>query len=417
MSSNFLVSNTEVTTSPAITGSIIARPPHHNGRRNRSEAWNHFNQLEPTSDKRAQCKYCDVVINYENGTSSMLDHFNQDLCEMEMVKLFIEVELPFRLVEHPAFRRYSYTLQPKFNIWPRYTLSRKIVILWNTMNEKLKYFLLQHCRRVCLTTNAWTSPQNVSYMCLTTHFIDNNWKLHKKILGFRQKGYHIHMCCCACILNLIVNSRINEIDNFVLRIRAAMKYIRSSPSRLISLIECAERKNIDYKGHICLDVETRWNSTYLVLDATLKHRKAFSEFEFHDRKYANDMGLTIFLTTTFTHKMAKNMKEKYQKYCGDPNKLNILLLIVVVLAPRSKVKYINWAIDQLFDVDKAHGSKSRLKSSLKSLLNENNARELFAMPVSTVASESAFSTGGRMHDPFRSSLSHEKVETFICTQD
>jgi len=39
------------------------------------------------------------------------------------------------------------------------------------------------------------------------------------------------------------------------------------------------------------------------------------------------------------------------------------------------------------------------------------------MPVSTVASESAFSTGGRMHDPFRSSLSHEKVETFICTQD
>jgi len=87
------------------------------------------------------------------------------------------------------------------------------------------------------------------------------------------------------------------------------------------------------------------------------------------------MGLTIFLTTTFTHKMAKNMKEKYQKYCGDPNKLNILLLIVVVLAPRSKVKYINWAIDQLFDVDKAHGSKSRLKSSLKSLLNENNGHK------------------------------------------
>ena len=101
------------------------------------------------------------------------------------------------------------------------------------------------------------------------------------------------MCCCACILNLIVNSRINEIDNFVLRIRAAMKYIRSSPSRLISLIECAERKNIDYKGHICLDVETRWNSTYLVLDATLKHRKAFSEFEFHDRKYANELGKGI----------------------------------------------------------------------------------------------------------------------------
>ena len=123
-------------------------------------------------------------------SSHSYNKFDQDFCEMEMVKLFVEFELPFRLVEHPAFRRYSYTLQPKFNIWPRYTLSRKIVILWNTMNKKLKYFLLQHCRRVCLTTNAWTSPQNVSYMCLTTHFIDNNWKLHKKILGFRQVRSH-----------------------------------------------------------------------------------------------------------------------------------------------------------------------------------------------------------------------------------
>ena len=73
--------------------------------------------------------------------------------------------------------------------------------------------------------------------------------------------------------------------------------------------------------------------------------------------------------------MAKNMKEKYQKYWGDPNKLNMLLLIVVVLDPRSKVKYMNWEIDQLFDVNKANGSNSRLKSSLKSLFNEYNGHK------------------------------------------
>jgi len=39
------------------------------------------------------------------------------------------------------------------------------------------------------------------------------------------------------------------------------------------------------------------------------------------------------------------------------------------------------------------------------------------MPVSTVASESAFSTGGRVLDPYRSSLSQQKVEALICTQD
>jgi len=34
-----------------------------------------------------------------------------------------------------------------------------------------------------------------------------------------------------------------------------------------------------------------------------------------------------------------------------------------------------------------------------------------------VAFESTFSTGGRVFDPFRSSLSHQKVEALICTQD
>ncbi|KAL7208295.1 hypothetical protein ACSBR1_030115 [Camellia fascicularis] len=39
------------------------------------------------------------------------------------------------------------------------------------------------------------------------------------------------------------------------------------------------------------------------------------------------------------------------------------------------------------------------------------------MPISTVASESAFSTGGRILDPFRSSLSPSMVEALKCTQN
>ncbi|KAG5565732.1 hypothetical protein RHGRI_001598 [Rhododendron griersonianum] len=45
------------------------------------------------------------------------------------------------------------------------------------------------------------------------------------------------------------------------------------------------------------------------------------------------------------------------------------------------------------------------------------ARDVLAVPVSTVASESAFSTGGRVLDPFRSSLSPSMVETLVCTQN
>uniref|UniRef100_A0A803LEN3 HAT C-terminal dimerisation domain-containing protein n=1 Tax=Chenopodium quinoa TaxID=63459 RepID=A0A803LEN3_CHEQI len=45
------------------------------------------------------------------------------------------------------------------------------------------------------------------------------------------------------------------------------------------------------------------------------------------------------------------------------------------------------------------------------------ARDVLAIPVSTVASESAFSTGGRVLDVFRSSLSSHMVEALICAQD
>jgi hypothetical protein len=45
------------------------------------------------------------------------------------------------------------------------------------------------------------------------------------------------------------------------------------------------------------------------------------------------------------------------------------------------------------------------------------ARDVLAIPISTVASESAFSTGGRILDDFRSSLTPFMVEAIVCSQD
>ena len=45
------------------------------------------------------------------------------------------------------------------------------------------------------------------------------------------------------------------------------------------------------------------------------------------------------------------------------------------------------------------------------------AHDVLAIPISTVASESTFSTGGRVLDAFRSSLTPRIVESLLCTQD
>jgi len=105
------------------------------------------------------------------GASSIIDgnmnspsygRFDQEVCQEELVKVFVEAELPFRFVDHVAFRKYSNALQPRFKIPSRYTLSRHIISLWNAKKVYLNKFLSQHCQRVCLTTDTWTSPQNKS---------------------------------------------------------------------------------------------------------------------------------------------------------------------------------------------------------------------------------------------------------------
>ncbi|KAF7822026.1 zinc finger BED domain-containing protein DAYSLEEPER-like [Senna tora] len=44
-------------------------------------------------------------------------------------------------------------------------------------------------------------------------------------------------------------------------------------------------------------------------------------------------------------------------------------------------------------------------------------RDILAIPISTVASESAFSTGGRLVSPHRSKLKEDTLEALMCSQN
>jgi len=177
-------------------------------------------------------------------------------------------------------------------------------------------------------------------MCLTAHWIDEGWNLNKKILNFCQVFNHkgetigqvikscllewgidniwtvivdnassnnvtikylkrvtsgwasnilsndfMHVRCCAHIVNLIVCVGLKDMDDSVVKIRNIVKFVRSSPSRQLVFNQCAEMLKTGSKKSVCLDVVTRWNSTYMMLDATAKFDVVFMRLEETDPRY------------------------------------------------------------------------------------------------------------------------------------
>jgi hypothetical protein len=95
----------------------------------------------------------------------------------------------------------------------------------------------------------------------------------------------MHVRCCAHILNLIVTDGLKEVDESIMRVKSAVKYVKSSPARFESFKTCLERENINFKGLLCLDVPTRWNSTFKMLEGAEKCQSAFELMEELDGYY------------------------------------------------------------------------------------------------------------------------------------
>lgn len=170
---------------------------------------------------------------------------------------------------------------------------------------------------------------------MKAHFIDNDRKLHKRMLGFvllsRHNCQHIgdlgekciqqwgleerismvtvvgassneaevnylkdkywcnklfgsdagsfHLRDATRILNLIANDGLNEIHDSISRIRCAVRYVNGSPARAQLFQSSAEKEKISSERSICLDTYTRWDSTYLMLWRAVMLRKAFERLE------------------------------------------------------------------------------------------------------------------------------------------
>lgn len=120
--------------------------------------------------------------------------------------------------------------------------------------------------------------------------------------------------------------------------------------------------------------------------------------------FVNDVGDQNFVGTVKNKQMRKIYDEFYENDVGDA--IEKSELDEYLDAPPEKMDV------ESFEILKWWSEKCTTYKVLASM-----AKDVLAIPVSTVASESAFSTSGRVVDEFRSSLGPKTVEALICAQD
>ncbi|KAL9414881.1 hypothetical protein AB3S75_043194 [Citrus x aurantiifolia] len=114
-------------------------------------------------------------------------------------------ELPFSHVENFGFRHFCSVACPRFMVPSRRTITKDIFDIFLLEKASLKSLLCDNKQRVSLTTDILTFITTASYMVITTHFIDQDWQLRRRIISFNtisdHKGETIGMQLEKCLLD------------------------------------------------------------------------------------------------------------------------------------------------------------------------------------------------------------------------
>lgn len=104
----------------------------------------------------------------------------------DILLYIIEGAHAFSTVEEKGFRRMMLRATPLFKPFSRTSITRDALSMYYSDREKVKNMLINAPGRISFTTDNWTSRHTWQhYICVTSHFVDSNWKLHKLILRFR----------------------------------------------------------------------------------------------------------------------------------------------------------------------------------------------------------------------------------------
>ena len=271
------------------------------------------------------------TLSFEQGSAvtTVRTEYNHEETRKIIAKMIIVHDYSFRMVEHKWFNNLLRHMNPKYKFIGRNTIRKECIKVYESEKELLKKSL-RDVEHISLTSDLWTSNQTLSYMALVAHYIDADWVMQCRVLNFIEldpphSGVIIAQAVMEClsewkiedkvisltldnassndvaaknlmakfvarrvpgfIVNLVVNDGLQPLLPFINQLRETVKYLKKSISRLYKFVDVCKTMNLKIGAGLCLDVSTRWSSTYKMFDACTPYRSAFHEYADHDPSY------------------------------------------------------------------------------------------------------------------------------------
>ncbi|KAL6181331.1 hypothetical protein ACLB2K_047986 [Fragaria x ananassa] len=317
------------------------------------------------------------------------DKTHETNAKTELANMIIMHEYPLSMVEHLGFKRYSKALQPSFKVPCRNTIKKEIMKIFEFEKEKTMKLIQMNTSRIAITTDMWTATLKTwGYKDVPS---EQDWNLVVEIAEKLQLFFK------ATELLSGTNGR-NDKEKFekywgVIGTVAVATIL--DPRYKLKLIEFYFKQV--YPRRVALEVDRVMKFAYDLVkeysSCAISHAFENSSLIESTRPSDNDLG--------------DDDMDAYDAFVSgsskDTDKSDLERYLDETVLPR-----VN---DKEFDV--LYWWKT---SGMKYPTLYKVARDILAILVSTVASESTF-TGGRIVSPHRNRLHSNTLEVLMCGRD
>ena len=144
-------------------------------------------------------------------TLNRVQKYDVDKSHELLVQWIISDSQAFRVAENPFFKEFLESLHFEYKAIKKDAVIDRMMKLFGVVKQKITDLLASHSQKFSLTLDIWTSPSQDPFLCVTLHFIDQNWILKTQVIAFRYiPGKHSGANMALVLENILKEYQIED---------------------------------------------------------------------------------------------------------------------------------------------------------------------------------------------------------------